>query len=325
MRRGPFDGLPDLVEETYKLVAQVPKGRVTTYGAVARALGDVAASRFVGVVMSENSDIERVPCRRVVLSDGHVGGYTGGGTPKKIRLLKEEGIEIVGDRITDLDRFLFDEFEIGRRPLEDLRKRQIELRKRLVLKKFSRPIDRVAGIDVAYNHDHAFAAMVTFEYPSLQELDRTVVRGEARFPYIPTYLGFREIPLIAPLMGLVGKRTVVMYDGNGTLHPEGIGITSQVGVAFGVPTVGVAKKLLCGTVSGKEVEGAHPVLFKNRVIGYSLSKPGQSRQVYVSPGHLVSSLQALNFAKSTLRFRIPEPVRRAHIVAEAARHGQNPK
>ncbi len=48
--------IPDLVEETYRLVAQVPCGKVTTYGAVARALGDVAASRFVGTVMSQNED-----------------------------------------------------------------------------------------------------------------------------------------------------------------------------------------------------------------------------------------------------------------------------
>jgi len=63
MRVASVDDLPDLWKETYDLVAQVPEGRVTTYGEVARALGDIVASRFVGLAMSRNEDIERVPCR----------------------------------------------------------------------------------------------------------------------------------------------------------------------------------------------------------------------------------------------------------------------
>ncbi len=317
--------LPDLVQETYRLVAQVPKGKVTTYGAVARALGDVAASRFVGIVMSQNKDIRAVPCRRVVMSDGHVGGYTGGGMPKKIRLLREEGVRIDGDVVRDLDEYLFRGFKIRRPPLVELRRRQRQMKKRLVLKSRLRRVERVAGIDVAYQGDHAYAAMVTLEYPDLIELDRVVVEGAARFPYVPTYLGFREIPLIAPLMDHVANGTIVMYDGNGTLHPEGFGITSQVGVTFGVPTIGVAKKLLCGMVARRSVNGAQAVILEGKVIGYSMSRAGQTKPVYVSPGHLVSFKQALEVARTTLLHRIPEPVRMAHIAAEAARRGQNPK
>jgi len=61
------------------------------------------------------------------------------------------------------------------------------------------------------------------------------------------------------------------------------------------------------------------------VIGYSLAKPGQSRPVYISPGHKVSPGQALEIAKHTSRFRVPEPVRMAHIVAEAAKRGTSHK
>ena len=82
-----MERIPDLWKETYDLVAQVPIGRVTTYGAVAKGLGDIVASRFVGLAMSRNDDIVRVPCRRVVQSDGGIGGYTGGGPEKKIELV----------------------------------------------------------------------------------------------------------------------------------------------------------------------------------------------------------------------------------------------
>ena len=317
--------IPDLLRETYKLVAQVPEGKVTTYGAVARALGDIAASRYVGIAMSKNDDIVKVPCRRVIRSDGHVGGYSDGGTAHKIRLLRCEGIEIAGDRVVNLDDFMFDDFSVKCPPLRELKRRQRALRKHLRLKRYVGDIERVAGMDVAYEGDHSFAAMVTFDYRTHEELDWKVVEGHAEFPYVPTYLGFREIPLILPLMRYVKKGTVVMYDGNGILHPERFGITSQVGVIFDVPTVGVAKRLLCGRSSSRWYEGASRVVCRGRSLGYALVGPKATRPVYVSAGHLVSPPQALTIARAMLAYRSPEPVRMAHIVAEAARRGTSHK
>jgi len=326
MRLESVQDLPDLWKETYDLVAQVPKGKVTTYGAVAKALGDIAASRFVGLAMSKNDDIVRVPCRRVVQSDGHLGGYTGGGTLKKMSLLRKEGVEVKGMKVIDFENVLFTDFKTKNpKPLVEIKSRQKRLKSHLVLDECKDEIERVAGIDVAYDGSHAYAAMVTLDYRTLDEVDRRVAEEDTEFPYVPTYLGFREIPLIAPLMNDIPKGTVIMYDGNGTLHPEGFGIASQLGVVFDVPVVGVAKKLLCGRVSDRVVGGAREVVMDGNVIGYSLAKPGQRRPVYISPGHKVSPGQALEIAKVTSRFRVPEPVRMAHIVAEAAKRGTSHK
>ncbi len=304
----------------------MPKGRVTTYGAVARALGDIAGSRFVGLAMSRNDDIVRVPCRRVVQSDGQLGGYTGGGPQKKKALLLSEGIKIEGNKVVDLEKVLFTDFRLpGKKPLEDLRDRQKMLRKRLILSQLKQKIRFIAGVDVAYDDPHAWAAKVVMDYETLEDVDTSVVKGEAEFPYVPTYLGFREIPLIGPLMKSLPKGTVVMYDGNGILHPEGFGIASQLGVVFDVPVVGVAKSLLCGEVTGCVVDGAREVKLNGRVIGYSLARPGQERPVYVSAGHKVSGRQALEIARRTMKFRVPEPIRRAHIAAEAAKRGTSQK
>lgn len=178
--------IPDLLQETYKLVAQVPEGKVTTYGAVARALGDIAASRFVGIAMSMNDDIVKVPCRRVIRSDGYVGGYSDGGTARKTKLLRSEGIEIVGNRVVDLDGRMFDDFKVKRPPLTELKRRQRALRKHLRLKRYVGEIECVAGMDVAYEGNRSFAAMVTFDYATHEELDTRVVEGNAQFPYVPT-------------------------------------------------------------------------------------------------------------------------------------------
>jgi deoxyribonuclease V len=313
-----LENLPDLWKETYDLVAQVPEGRVTTYGEVAKALGDIVASRFVGLAMSKNDDIVRVPCRRVVQSDGSVGGYTGGGPSKKARLLRREGVRVSGNRITDLDKLLFREFET-RYPLKRLRLRQRALKRKLSIAESSVPVSQVAGIDLSYRDDTAYAAMVVFDYQSGCVAGNFVTVKKVEFPYVPTYLAFRELPALTGLLKNLDRDTVIMFDGNGILHPEGFGIASQLGVVFGFRSIGVAKKLLCGEVSSKSRNGVSPVKLAREVIGHAITGTGASRPVYVSAGHGLSPAQACQIAQRFMSHRVPEPTRQAHIASEAAR------
>ena len=324
MRTDWMNTLPDLKSETYDIVAQVPEGRVTTYGEVAKALGDIVASRYVGVAMSQNDDIVRVPCRRVVQSDGFVGGYTPGGPAKKARLLRSEGIEVRDGFVVDLEKVLFRDFKTSY-PLRKLTAVQMSLKKHLVLRQLTGRISTVVGIDVAYEGEHGFAAAVSVNADTGEITTSMVVEGEARFPYVPTYLSFREIPIIKPLLESVPDGTVVMYDGNGILHPHGFGIASQLGVSFDVPTIGIAKRLLCGEISGEWKHGARPVVYKGRTIGHALARTKDSKPVFASVGHHLSKEQAVDISRSLLRHRIPEPVRLAHIAAEAARRGKSNK
>lgn len=316
--------LPNMLEETYDLVAQVPLGKVTTYGDVAKALGDIVASRYVGLAMSMNQDIVRVPCRRVVQSDGSIGGYTGGGPEKKIKLLRKEGVMVRNGKVVDFESKLFKDFE-ARYPLKDLRARQKKMKPKLVVRDPRRGYEQVAGLDIAYDGDRTFAALVMFDLESCEEIGRYYSEGHATFPYIPTYLAFREIPSMASLMKHVDDRTVVMYDGNGVLHPEGFGVASQVGVAFGVGTIGVAKRLLCGSVAGSAKGGWRDVIMNGRRVGYAMSSRRSMNPVYVSIGHQISLESAAEICGRFLIYRIPEPTRQAHIAAEALRRGTNHK
>lgn len=319
-----MNDLPDLRKETYALVAQVPEGKVTTYGEVAKALGDIVASRYVGLAMSQNDDIVRVPCRRVVQSDGFVGGYTPGGPVKKARLLRAEGVDVRDGFVVDREKVFFHDFRTSY-PLRRLRVIQQRLRKYLVIKRLAGRISTIAGIDVAYEGEHGFAAMVSVDAVSGEVSSSRVIEGDARFPYVPTYLSFREIPIIRPLLESVQEGTVVMYDGNGILHPEGFGIASQLGVTFDVPTIGIAKKLLCGEVSEMVAHGAREVVCNGRVVGHALAGSRGAKPVFVSVGHRVSREQAVDVACRLLKHRVPEPVRLAHVTAEAARRGTSNK
>ena len=88
----------------YSLLSSVPKNKVTTYAELARAAG--THPRAVATFMKTNRDPEKIPCFRVVKSDGHVGGYSGaGGAEKKIGLLRENGIQVKGNFV-DLEKHM---------------------------------------------------------------------------------------------------------------------------------------------------------------------------------------------------------------------------
>ena len=89
-------------EEIYKVCKKVPKGKVTTYKALAEAL-DVKAYRAVGVVLHNNPYAPIVPCHRVVMSDGSLGGFARGQT-KKVALLKKEGVIVKDGKIKDFKK-----------------------------------------------------------------------------------------------------------------------------------------------------------------------------------------------------------------------------
>ncbi len=77
-------------EKVKAIVSKIPKGSVMTYGAVARLAGSPGAGRAVGSIMASNYD-PKVPCHRVIRSDGKIGAYNRGGEKAKRALLIKEG------------------------------------------------------------------------------------------------------------------------------------------------------------------------------------------------------------------------------------------
>lgn len=300
----------DLFEEIYRLTRQIPRGRVSTYGAIARALGDIRASRAVGFALNQNPDPDFTPCYRVVNSDGTLGGFSSG-IEEKIRRLEEDGIKIIDGRIVNFDELFFDEFT-ARYPLKELRKEQIELSKNIRIEDDFSDLDTIGGLDVAYSsRDKRLAcAVCVIMDMSGNIVDRMWIVDRIKFPYIPTYLAYRELPLFEKLIKhMEEKPSVFMVDGNGILHPYRMGIASHLGVVLDVPTIGVAKSLLCGEIKegcifdGKEKVGC---------VVYSSKKP-----IFVSPGHKISLPTSIEIVRKFLRYRIPEPLRQAHILAKS--------
>ncbi len=96
----------NLEQKIYKKLLEVPKGQITTYGELAKAVGLKNGQRVIGKIMNKNPYPVIVPCHRVVMSTGKVGGYAYG-EHIKIKLLNDEGIQIKNGKIIDLENKVY--------------------------------------------------------------------------------------------------------------------------------------------------------------------------------------------------------------------------
>jgi O-6-methylguanine DNA methyltransferase len=93
-------------ELVYAKTKLVPYGRVTSYGQIAKAMGNPRASRAVGNALNCNPYAPAVPCHRVVRSDGKIGGFAHG-AKVKAGLLTKEGVRIRDGKVVDFEKKLF--------------------------------------------------------------------------------------------------------------------------------------------------------------------------------------------------------------------------
>jgi len=98
--------MTEFQKKVYAVVKKIPRGEVLSYQEVAGRLNNPAAARAVGNALNRNFN-PRVPCHRVVKSNGEVGGYREG-TVKKIEILNKEGIKIKNGKIEEPSDVLID-------------------------------------------------------------------------------------------------------------------------------------------------------------------------------------------------------------------------
>ncbi len=93
-------------EKVWKKIKLIPKGKISTYKEIAKAIGNKNSARAIGNACNKNPFAPKVPCHRVIKSNGSLGGFAFG-TKQKISLLKNEGIEIKKEKIIDFKEKLF--------------------------------------------------------------------------------------------------------------------------------------------------------------------------------------------------------------------------
>jgi len=187
-------------------------------------------------------------------------------------------------------------------------------------------VDYVAGVDVAYLEGTSVAAVAVLDLSTLSQVEFQVAHVKTCFPYIPTLLSFREIPpAYSAIKKLHNKPDVFLVDGQGFAHPYGLGFASHLGLILDKPMIGVAKSLLCGKVEQNVEGGWAPLNYKGEVIGAEVVTKQGTKPVYVSVGHRVSLKRATEIVmECTGKYRLPEPIRRAHIIANEEKRRLQP-
>ncbi|MEB3774062.1 MAG: endonuclease V [Desulfurococcales archaeon] len=179
----------------------------------------------------------------------------------------------------------------------------------------------VAGLDASYTRGSlGIGVSVLIDLDGMKTIDCVSYVREVCIPYIPGLLAYREMAVMAPALNTLIERgyriDMVVVDGHGIAHPRGFGIASHVGVAFNIPSIGVAKKRLYGEV--RRIGGREYIVDGERVLG------GVVDRVYVSPGHMVSVDSAIRIIEGLRLYgRLPEPTRIADAVTkEVKRSGR---
>lgn len=278
----------------------IPPGRVATCGTIASALGDVRAARSVATWLLERPE---TPCaHRVVRADGRPVVPGAGET------LEAEGVPLQRGRAAP-SRFV--ESVVATPMLETLRAEQRRLAANVSENDEATAPRTYGGVDVSYAGDRAFAVAVRLDAETLETIEISERELEVDFPYIPTYLAFREFPAVrAAIENLRERPDLLFVDGHGRLHPALFGFACFAGVRLDIPTIGIAKHPLSGrpNPSSRRVLGAVPIEMDGVIRGYTWTPPGGARPFYVSVGHRISLPSALARAQQATRQRYPEPL-----------------
>lgn len=175
--------------------------------------------------------------------------------------------------------------------LASLRAQQIELASSVIREDRldKDPPDLIAGADVGFEQggEVTRAAMVLLKYPSLELVEYKVARIATTMPYIPGFLSFREYPaLLAAWEMLSQKPDLVFVDGHGISHPRRLGVASHFGLLVDVPTIGVAKKRLCGKFEplSSEPGALAPLMDKGEQLAWVWRSKARCNPLFIATG-----------------------------------------
>ena len=171
-------------------------------------------------------------------------------------------------------------------------------------------IHNVCGIDVSYKDLNAFCSAVIVNKNTLEITEIVNEKSIVEYSYIPGLFMLREAePLLKILRLLKNPFDLVLIDGHGILHPRKCGLASYIGIKIDKPTIGVAKKLLCGSILKNNY-----VEYNKAILGYRISK-NNKKNIYISVGHKICLETAIDIIKKLTKKSeyIPEPLRIADI------------
>jgi len=164
-------------------------------------------------------------------------------------------------------------------------------------------VESFGSIDNSFIKNKILAAVSVVD-KDFEILDQAYFLDKVRFPYLPGFRAYRELPATVEAFNkLAYKPDVVFVSGEGITHPR-LGIASHLGILIGVPTIGIANSVKDCEVKGEDVYR------DGKKVGKVLHVKPESRPLYVSPGNGISIETAYKLAKDYVKLphKLPEPM-----------------
>ena len=193
-----------------------------------------------------------------------------------------------------------------------LKKEQEKLAKQIDIKDsmdFSKAV-KIGGISNIFFQNKIVSVAVVLD-DKLEIIEQKYFSDKVKFPYIPGFRAYRELPAMVSCFNLLDEKPeVVFISGHGISH-ERLGLASHFSIAVGVPSIGVADELITGKLDGENI------IINEKVVGKLIQLKQGSRPIYVSPGNGISVKSAVELAKKFIRLphKLPEPLHFAHRYA----------
>ncbi|MGC8764854.1 MAG: endonuclease V [Brevinematia bacterium] len=194
--------------------------------------------------------------------------------------------------------------------------------------KFDNPVENVStvsGVDISYDKDSGYCAIVTIDFHTFEILEVGKARKEITFPYIPGLLFYREFPVFyEAFKNLKHKPDLLMFDGHGLSHPKMMGIATMSGIVVDIPSIGCAKSPLYGEYREPEEKkfSSSPIKNNDNVVGFVLRSKERCKPIFISSGYNISPESALNITRSLItQYRLPLPTYFAHKISNEIKNG----
>ena len=185
-------------------------------------------------------------------------------------------------------------------------KLQEKLASKVITKNESRSqFQKICGVDISYKNDTAFCSAIIYDIKQKKVIESANSKIKSKSPYIPGLLMLKESkPIFNVLKKLKQNFDLLLVDGNGQLHPRYCGLACYIGLKYNIPTVGVAKKLLCG-----KIQDDSQVFYRGKIVGYQIKK--NKKRIYVSVGNKINLKTATRLVDEMIidDHWYPEPLR----------------
>jgi len=183
------------------------------------------------------------------------------------------------------------------------------------------PYKVICACDCAYSKEGNIqvCSSVLTRSDNFEIIEYAISKDTSPYKYIPGKFYLREGEIsIKTIKKLKNNFDLLLINGHGKANVEGKGLATYIGEKLKVPTIGIAKELLFGNFKelGEKKGSKVPVIFKNKIIAYAIRTKDNVKPIFLSEGFCINLKNILDFINSLCLYRIPEPLRIAHILAK---------